>query len=57
MINLRTAIVAMLFDELQDKLLLIGMAMLLTTLLIYYRPWKHEHEQQARKNKSSKRKT
>ncbi len=45
-----------LFDELQEKLLLIGMAMLLGVLLIYYRPWKREHEQQEKKTKGSKRK-
>jgi len=48
---------SVLFDELQEKLLLIGMATLLGVLLIHYRPWKHEYEQQEKKAKGSKRKT
>ena len=47
--------IVVLFDELQEKLLLIGMAMLLSVLLIYYRPWKREYEQQERKTKGTKR--
>jgi hypothetical protein len=47
----------MLFDKLQDTLLLISMAVILGIVLIHYRPWKHERERNKEKNKSSKRKT
>ena len=47
----------MLFDKLQDILLLISMAVILGIVLIHYRPWKRELERNKRKIKSSKRKT
>jgi len=45
------------FDELQDLLLLIGMAVILSITLIHYRPWKREHELKKEKARGSKGKT
>ena len=47
----------MVFDELQDKLLLISMAVMLGIILIHYRPWKREREHIRKKDKSPKGKT
>ena len=43
------------FDELQETLLLISMAVVLGITLIHYRHWKREHELKEEKAKSSKR--
>jgi hypothetical protein len=44
----------MIFDELQDKLLLISMAVMLGIILIHYRHWKRERELREKKAKGSK---
>ena len=44
----------MIFDELQETLLLISMAVVLGIMLIHYRHWKHERELKEEKTKSSK---